>query len=213
VGFDLEELMPYWIYSSESLPNPALMGKPGYTPDAEYVGHGGFRIGVLEAAKWTQLPNYIKTLHHKDWLDRKGTEGRVYMDDVIGPIRTKFGGRGVMVFDHDPTPEEKKEAEIKSQELNLAWRMQCVEWYENQVREKEVTGKGRTTPTPYEDECYTILKLTKPYSVEAMRAQRHPGEAVGEQMVAALERLLARKEQEAKNEKASHPKQPAPAGA
>jgi hypothetical protein len=54
--------------------------------------------------------------------------------------------------------------------------MKVVEWYENQVTEKQVTGKGRTTPTPYEDECYTYSASTKPYSVEAMRAQRHPGE-------------------------------------
>jgi hypothetical protein len=78
--------------------------------------------------------------------------------------------------------------------------MTQVEWYENQVREKEVTGKGRTTPTPYEDECYTLLGLTKPYSVEAMRAQRHPGEAVGEQLVAALDRLMNRRRAEEEGE-------------
>jgi hypothetical protein len=193
--------MAYFIYSSETLPNPKLMGKPGYTPDAERIAHAGFSIGQLDAGKWTALPNYIKTLHHRDWLDKRGTEGRVYMDDVAKAIKSKFEGRGVMILDHEPTDEEKKEVERRSQELNLAWRMQCVEWYENQVREKEVTGKGRTSPTPYEDECYTILKLTKPYSVEAMRAQRHPGEAVGEQMVAALERLLERKEKEKTAEK------------
>lgn len=188
--------MPYFIYSSETLPNPALMGKPGYTPDAERISHAGFSIGQLDAGKWISLPNYISTLHHRDWLDKKGTTGRVYMDDVAPAIRTKFGHRGVMVLDHEPTSEERKELERKSQELNLAWRMTVVEWYENQVREKEVTGKGRTAPTPYEDECYNILKLTKPYSVEAMRAQRHPGESVAENMVAALERLIARREQE-----------------
>jgi hypothetical protein len=205
----------FYIYSSESLPNPALMGKPGYTPDGEYIQHGGFRIGLLPAGEWMVLPTRVPNIRHRDWLDRAGTKEMIYLEDIAPAIRTKTEMRGVILIDHEPAPEEKKALEKKSKDLNLAWRMKCVEWYENQVREKEVTGHGRTTPTPYEDECYTILGLTKPYSVEAMRAQRHPGEAVGEQIVAALDRLDQRreKEREAKNEKASHTKQPAPVGA
>lgn len=204
--------MPYWIYSSEPLPNPELMGKIGYTPDSEYLRHGGFCLSQLPAETWVQLPNVTKTIRHRDWLDKRGTEERIYMDDVVGPLRTKFGKRGVVICDHEPSAEEKKKLQQESLDHYNAWLMECVENYENQVREKEVTGHGRTKPTPYEDMCYSILCLTKPYSVEAMRAQRHPGEAVGEQIVAALERLDKRRTEEAKVEKtASH--KPAPVGA
>lgn len=205
--------MAYFIYSPESLPDPDLMGKPGYTPDAEYIGHGGFRMGVLPAKTWVELPTRTFTLRHHDWTDRAGHKEAIYMEDIAPAIRSKTEARGVVLLDHEPTPEEKKKLEKNAEELNLVFRMKQVEWFENQVREKEVTGFGRTMPTPYENQCYDLLGLTKPYSVEAMRAQRHPGEAVGQQIVDALERLDQRRQQEAKNEKASHTKQPAPMGA
>lgn len=190
--------MSYFIYSTEPLPNPALMGKPGYTPDGEYIQHGGFRLSQLPAKTWLKLPDREFTIRHRDWMDRKGTRESIYMEDIAPAIKTKVEGRGVILLDHEPSAEEKKALEQKSEETHLAFRMKCVEWYENQVREKEVTGHGRTNPTPYENECYEILGLTKPYSVEAMRAQRHPGEAVGEQIVAALDRLEQRRKAEEK---------------
>ena len=118
-------------------------------------------------------------------------------DDLFDRLRKRFENRGLVFLDHEPTIVEKVELEKDAYQKNLAFRMTIVEGYENAVREKEVTGKGRTTPTPYEDECYSVLGLTKPYSVEAMRAQRHPGEAVGEQIVAALQRLEARRKDDA----------------
>lgn len=191
----------YWIYSSEALPNPALIGKPGYTPDNEYIQHGGFRT-TLPAKTWVPIESRMKTIRHRDWLDRKGTVEMIYMEELAPSIKTKYEKRGVILLDHEPSAAEKKVMEEKSLQLLQAWWMECVENYENQVREKEVTGHGRTKPTPYEDMCYTELGLTKPYSVEAMRAQRHPGEAVGEQIVAALERLDARRKKE-EDEKAA----------
>jgi hypothetical protein len=203
----------WYIYSHESLPDPDLMGVPGYTPDGEYIKHGGFSVGMMPEKAWMALPSRIPTIRHYDWTDRAGHKEFIYMEDIAPAIRTKFGKRGVVLLDHEPSEAEKKAVSADCEKLSLAFRMSQVEWYENQVREKEVTGTGRTKPTPYEDKCYSILGLTKPYSVEALRAQRHPGEAVGEQIVAALDRLDQRRQQEAKNEKASHTKQPAPVGA
>lgn len=188
--------MPYWIYSTEPLPNPDLMGKPGYTPDSEYIKHGGFTIAQLPAKTWTQLKDLYRTIRHRDWTDRKGTPESIHMEEIAPAIKTKFEKRGVILLDHEPTEKEKALYELKSADASRAFMMEQVEWYENQVREKEVTGHGRTKPTPYEDLCYSFLELTKPYSVEAMRAQRHPGEAVGEQIVAALDRLDKRRQEE-----------------
>lgn len=182
--------MPYFIYSSETLPNPEMMGKSGYTP--EWFVWNGIQLPVLEMGKWQRIPDNFYNIRHKDWRDRSGTREHIAGEDIAARINEKWGRRGVIAMDHEPSGEERKKLEGDSLEKNMAFRMTVIEGYENAVREKEVTGKGRTTPTPYEDECYGMLGLTKPYSVEAMRAQRHPGEAVGEQMVAALERLFGR---------------------
>lgn len=183
--------MSYWMYSVESFPHDKLLGKPGYTP--EYAAHAGIQLTV-EGGKWVELPNRWTNVTHKDWMDRRGTREHILAEDIAKPISSRFANRGFVILDHEPSNEERKRIEKEAAEANVAYRMKAVEWYENQVREKEVTGHGRTNPTPYEDECYTVLGLTKPYSVEAMRAQRHPGEAVGEQIVAALDRLEKRRD-------------------
>jgi hypothetical protein len=171
------------------------MGKAGYTP--EYVAHAGVQLGPIDEKKWVELPTSWTNVTHRDWMDRKGTRERILAEDIIKTITNRFAGRGLVILDHEPSAKEREKIEKDAADANVAFRMKAVEWYENQVREKEVTGYGRTTPTPYEDECYTMLGLTKPYSVEAMRAQRHPGEAVGEQIVAALDRLNKRQAAEA----------------
>lgn len=180
----------YWIYSTEALPSATLSGKPGYTP--EYAIFHGIQV-VIPQQEWLQVPDNFYTLRHKDWRDRQGERVHVATADVMKYIKAHFQERGVVVLDHEPTAAEKTVYQLQSEQANRAFRMGAVEWYEGQVREKEVTGQGRTWPTPYENECYEVLGLTKPYSVEAMRAQRHPGEAVGEQIVNALERLDARR--------------------
>jgi len=191
----------WFIYSHESLPDPELMGIPGYTPDSEYIKHGGFSVGLLPGGMWTSLPARTMTIRHHDWTDRAGHKEYIYMEDIAAAIRTRFEKRGVVLLDHEPTKDEQKTIAERCEKLSLAFRMSQVEWYENQVREKEVTGQGRTKPTPYEDKCYTVLGLTKPYSVEAMRAQRHPGEAVGRELVQAMEGVLTRLDQRREDEK------------
>jgi len=192
--------MAFWIYSSETIPNPESFGKPGYTP--EWFVWGGVQLPVLNKGEWTKLSDSFYNMRHRDWRDKSGVREHIAAADMTKALTGRWGNRGVVVLDHEPSKEEKARIARESQDANLAFRMKVVEEYENAVREKEVTGHGRTKPTPYEDECYTILGLTKPYSVEAMRAQRHPGEAVGEQIVAALERLeQRRKTQQSGNSK------------
>src|SRR4029077_15940895 len=186
--------MPHFIYSSETLPNPEMLGKAGYTP--EWFIWNGVQLPVLNKGEWLKLPDSFYNTIHKDWRDKAGTRQHIPTEDIAKAINARWGRRGVIALDHEPTAKEKLVLEAQSADNNLAFRMTIVEGYENAVREKEVTGKGRTTPTPYEDEGYSILGCRRPYSVEAMRAQRHPGEAVGDQIVAALDRLLSRKKAE-----------------
>jgi hypothetical protein len=187
--------MPYHLYSVESFPSDTLLGKPMYTP--EYLAHWGISLAGVEAKKWVKFPDNFYNTYHADWKDRAGTRRHIGGEELFKALGQRFAMRGVAILDHEPSAIEKAQAEKDCMEKNLAFRMAAVEAYENEVNEKKVTGHGRTKPTPYEDECYTILGLTKPYSVEAMRAQRHPGEAVGEQIVAALSRLEARRTAEA----------------
>jgi len=186
--------MSYWLYSVESFPHQDLIGKAGYTP--EYLQHSGIQLTV-KGGEWMELPSNWTNVMHRDWMDRKGTRERILVEDIVKAVVASKPGRGLVILDHEPSASEKAKVEKQAEEANRAHRMKAVEWYENQVTEKQVTGHGRTNPTPYEDECYTLLGLTKPYSVEAMRAQRHPGEAVGEQIVAALDRLDKRRATEA----------------
>lgn len=187
--------MAIFVYSHESIPNQKLMGKASYTP--EWLQYAGVTLPPLNAGEWQELSESYYWRYKRDWTNKAGSREHVEGSSVMGVLSKRFEARGVIFLDHEPTKNEREVYALKSKSANDAFRMSCIEFYENQVREKEVTGHGRTQPTAYEDECYSILGLTKPYSVEAMRAQRHPGEAVGAQIVAALEMLDKRRAAEA----------------
>lgn len=178
--------MPYFIYSHEALPNPDMMGKPGYTPDQEFIRWGGLTLPPVPKQKWTKLPDSLNTIRRSDWRDRQGTLIEIHISKFAGIVNANFAKRGVIFMDHEPTAEERARLESLSEDLNKTWRKECIQLYEDQVREKEVTGHGRTKPTPYEDECYSILNMTKPYSPEHFQAQRNPGMAAAQQIANAI---------------------------
>jgi hypothetical protein len=194
--------MSHWVYSAESLPNEELIGKPGYNP--ECFMWGGIRLPFKKG--WQKFPDTFTTIHRQSWRDRpirdiiqmrdSDDEGKT-IKGLARVIEERYASRGVVVLDHEPQPSEKLKLQIAADEANLAFRMQLVEQYEERLKQRAVGELVPVKVTPYEDECYDILGLTKPYSVEALRAQRHPGQAVGEQIVAALDRLMTRKQAEA----------------
>lgn len=178
--------MSYWIYSTEALPNVEMMGKPGYTPDSEYIRFGGITLPPIPKKKWTLLPDSFTTIKRADWRDRHGMEVEIPIKKFKGVIDARFLERGVIFLDHEPSDAEKTELKMASEQLNLSWRRKCIQFYENQVAEKQTTGKGRTTPTPYEDECYELLGMKKPYSVDALQAQRDPGKEAADKIAQAI---------------------------
>lgn len=189
-----------WIYSTEALPNPAMMGKPGYTPDQEFIRWGGATLPPIPAKKWTRLPDSFSMLIHRDWRDKSGYEYEIPVQKFKPVVISgRFAERGVIWLD-DPLPKDAtlRELEAISERLNLKWRMSCIQNYEDQVREKEVTGHGRTKPTPYEDECFDVLKMKKPYSVDALQAQRDPGAAAAQMIADAISKALSREREGAK---------------
>lgn len=178
--------MAYWLYSCESLPNPAMMGKPGYTPDQEFIRWNGITLPLLMKNSWTKLPDSMFTIRRSDWKDRQGTEVEVHISRFKGIINQRFAARGVIFLDHEPSAAEKDKLEKLSVELNKEFRQLCIQEFENQAAEKASTGHGRNKPTPYENECYEILDLPKPYSVDAFRAQRQPGNEAADRIAAAM---------------------------
>jgi len=178
--------LAYWIYSSESLPNPAMMGKPGYTPDQEFIRWNGITLPLLMKNVWTKLPDSLFTIRRSDWKDRQGSEVEVHISRFKSIINQRFAPRGVIFLDHEPSAAEKEKLEAVSLELNHEFRKECVQEFENQCAEKQATGHGRNKPTPHENESYELLGLSKPYSVDAFKAQRQPGQEAAERIAAAM---------------------------
>lgn len=202
--------MSWHIYSHEALPNPQMLGKPGYTPDAEMIRWGGVTLPYIPKQQWLALPDEFTTLKRQDWRDRQGTPVEIPIRRFKAVVDGQFSERGVVMLDHEPTTSEKKALEALSAELNMKWRKKCVQWFEDQVRDREVTGHGRTKPTPYEDECYEMLAIPKPYSVEAFRAQRQPGEDAAERIADAISKSLKQGREDAATQVADALTRPEP---
>jgi hypothetical protein len=180
--------MAWFIYSSEALPNPELMGKSGYTPDSEYIRFGGATLPVLQKGTWTKLPESFTTIHHKDWKDKAGDEREINIrrfKPVVDNPERGFAERGVIMLDHEPSDAEKKKLEQVSAELNLKFRKKHIEFYENQ-RQIALARQGQYPVTAYVDECYEILKMEKPYSMEALQSLRSPGQKAAQQIADAI---------------------------
>lgn len=180
--------MSWYIYSSEALPNPEMMGKPRYTPDSEYIKVQGIALPLIPKGKWMELPDEFTTIRRSDWKDKQGTEVIVPIKrfkPIVESVERGFAERGVIMLDHEPSEAEKKRLEALSFELNMKFRKRQVEFYENQ-RQIALARQGTYDPTPYVDECYEMLGMKKPYSVEALQAQRDPGAEAARQIAAAM---------------------------
>jgi hypothetical protein len=191
--------MAWHIFSSEALPNPEFMGKAGYTPDSEYIRFGGIALPVLPKGTWVKLPDSFTTIRHMDWKDRQGTEVEISVrrfKAVVDNPERGFAERGVIMLDHDPSDAEKAKLGQLSAELNLKFRRRHVEFYENQ-RQIALARQGTYPVTPYVDECYEILSLHKPYSVEALQALRDPGQDAATKIARAISDTMKQDRQDA----------------
>lgn len=175
--------MPYWVYSPETIPNPEMFGKPGYTP--EWMVWHGIQLPILTKGEWLKLPDVFRTSRHRDWRDRAGTAEIVETESIMKAIHARWGNRGIVVLDHEPTKEEKETIAARSDKLNQAFRVTQINFYEREAKRAEAR-QGEYYPSPYVDECYEILGVLRPYSPEALRAQRQPGEAVADRLADVL---------------------------
>lgn len=182
--------MSYYVYSHDALPNPQMMGKPRYTPDADYIRTAGVTLPSLPAKTWVELdeddPRFT-TFHRPDWTVKKANLHyiNVRLKQFLPVVKSQFAERGVAMLDHEPSKEEKAAIEKACAENNLAFRKRAIEFFEQQV-ELAKANKGMYPPTPYIDECYDILKIKKPYSLEALKEQRSPGEEAAARIATAI---------------------------
>jgi hypothetical protein len=180
--------MSYFVYTCENLPNPDMMGKPGYTPDGDYIRWGGICLPWLKKGEWTALPESLTTIRRQSYRDA-AQEIEIPMKrfrPIVESPSMGFAERGVIMLDHEPTAVEKAKLEAVSHDLNIKWRAKCVEFFENQ-RQAALARQGKYDPSPYVDECYDLLGFPKPYSVESLKSQRMPGHEAAERIATAMQ--------------------------
>src|SRR5580704_13214548 len=124
--------MSIFVYSHESIPNENLMGKATYTP--EWLQYAGITLPQLKAGEWQELPENYYWRYKKDWTNKAGTREHVEGSAVTKVLAQRFEKRGVIFLDHEPSKAEKDTYAHKSKQANMAFRMSCIEFYENQVR-------------------------------------------------------------------------------
>jgi len=171
------------------MPRIDLFGQRDYTPDNDWIGFNGVNIGPVPAKEWMKLPDRIKSLRHHDRTDRQGHTYHVFADEIVKANQHRTP-RGVIFLDHEPTAAEKVELEAQATKANIQFRMEAIQFYEDQVREHDTGNPARTKPTTYELECYELLGVERPGSIAAFKSQRQPGEAVAERFAAQMEKLI-----------------------
>jgi hypothetical protein len=179
----------FYVYSHEPMPRTDLFEKRDYNPANDYIAFNGVWLNPVPAKTWTAIPDRIRSVRHRDRSDKAGTPYHVFADELVSANRERLGPRGVIFTDHLPDGAEKAELEATAEARNLQFRLDLIQQYEEALKEAEANGRTVKANT-YLTECYNIAGMERPGSVEALRAQRQPGEAVANRLVEALEQLV-----------------------
>jgi len=182
----------FYVYSVEPMPRTDLFEKRDYNPQNDYIAYNSIYLEPIPAKTWTRIPDKFRSLRHHDRTDKQGHPYHVFDDEIVKANQARLRPRGVLFTDHEPTAAEKAELESNAAKLNMQFRLDAIQSYEEAMREAEANGRTVKAPT-YVKECYELLGMPRPGSAEAIRAQRQPGEDVADRIVAALEKLLSRK--------------------
>jgi len=181
----------YFVYSHEELPRTDLFTSRDYNPGNDWIAYNGIHIGVVPAKTWTKVPDRLRSVRHVDRADKQGHPYHVFADEIAKANAERLKPRGVIFLDHAPTDAEKAELEALAETRNLQFRMDAVQVYEETLKVAESQGHTLKANT-YVKECYKLLGMERPNSIEAARAQRQPGEAAAERIATALESVFTR---------------------
>jgi hypothetical protein len=128
---------------------------------------------IVPKNRWAEVVEMQTTTRRGSWKEAP-QEVDVYAARFKPIVDGRFAERGVIMLNHEPTEAEKKHLSETSFHTNMMFRKRHIENFESQRKAAEAR-QGTYEPTPYVDECYDLLQMRKPYSMEAMRAQRDPG--------------------------------------
>src|SRR5260370_20290609 len=117
--------MAFWIYSSETIPNPESFGKPGYTP--EWFVWSGVQLPVLNKGEWIKLPDNFYNMRHRDWRDKNCLREHISAADLTKALIRRWGSRGGVVLDHEASKDEKERLAPEAKDANLAFCMQGLQ--------------------------------------------------------------------------------------
>lgn len=189
--------MSYHVFSAQSFPHQPT-DEAGWTP--EYIEMDGFRVTPVLAGEWKELErNYRAVTPYKEqktvimgrtWNDADFIGNQISFSDVdfAAWINANYGPIGVVAIPEHVFSDDKKRkaAEQEARNRNIEYRKKTLEEFEQQLHERKITGKGRAKPTKYEEECYDILGWPKPYSLDALKAERMPGAVAAQQIADAI---------------------------
>lgn len=156
--------MPWSVFSAEDFPK--------WDEDngcwCDYRQSLGVQV-ILKQGQWTQLDEFYRHTRYESWIDAAGegreavVTGREVAERMTGDYRTK----GIVGADLSKTTDAQREKlETEATAANLKMRRMFVDRFEQQFRTKMQGGPGRWLPNSYEAECYKMLGLKPPDTVQ-----------------------------------------------
>lgn len=182
----------FYVYSIEPMPRVDLFSKRDYNPSTDYIAYNGIYLEAIPAKTWVKIPDRFRSLRHRDRTDKAGTPYHVFADEIVKANQERLRARGVVFTEAEPSADEKAKLEAEAEKLNLAYRLSCIQEYEEAIQRANATQTSPPLCLSYTRECYDILGMERPGSVEALRAQRQPGEASADRIANAIEKALSR---------------------
>lgn len=163
--------MAMYLWSEEQFPGSTASGRKH-----EYLQVlGGIIVLVPAAQRWVKLDaRYQTPRRHDDWKDLQGHVETHAADEVAEAVVNTYGFRGIVVTEEEPGTEKSKALIAQAKATNLKWRQSVVEDFMSQRKAAELGRPGRLAPTAYEEECFTVLGIQIPSTVESMRTAQAP---------------------------------------
>jgi hypothetical protein len=172
--------MAVYIYSVESFPGTDANGRK-----ADFLQALGHQI-ILHGGHWTKLAPKYEWPYFTDFQQRgSGPTNKAIAwaskvvtlpEEIAERLTVQHGHRGIVYLQSDPedNPKRTRDIEAKAKEANTRWREFVIEQYENNRKLRQLTGTGRIVPSLYELECYEVLGLARPGSIDEIKAAKSP---------------------------------------
>lgn len=186
--------MSYWLFSMENFPDTRWKRE-----SAEIIMYDGIiPFGAVEAGKWIPLQRIYKRIFatdDQDILNYKPKSERLILDtDLANFINGVYGHRGVLCVPEEMYQTQREQVEEFARATHIKYLNDMMEEFETQRDARIASGTGRMLPTLREQAAYESTGRPRPYSAQAVEAQRDPGANVAKKITEALEKFIASRE-------------------